>query len=129
MRTFVAVVFGALVAVAGWTDGAEAQNVEAFLAGTSKDCRGCNLANAKLKRRNLAGADLSGANLAGASFHRSNLRGANFQNAFTYNANFENTDLSGVKNLVQEQIDIACGDDTTVLPQGLKKPQRWDCED
>ena len=67
----------AVVALAATTVGASeragAQSVEAFLAGTSKDCPSCNLAGAKLKRRNLAGADLSGANLAGASFHRSSL--------------------------------------------------------
>ena len=94
MRTGVAVAFGALVAVMSvGTGGVRAQTVEAFLAGTSKDCPGCNLAGAKLKRRNLAGADLSGANLAGASFHRSNLRGANFSGADLTDANLNKTDL------------------------------------
>src|SRR5882724_1767007 len=94
MRTYVALAFGALVAVmTGWTGGAMAQNAEAFLAGTSKDCAGCNLAGAKLKRRNLAGADLSGANLVGATFHRSNLRGANFSGADLTDANLNKTEL------------------------------------
>ena len=43
---------------------------EAFLAGTSKDCRGCDLRNAKLKRRDLRGVDLTGADLTGAVLHR-----------------------------------------------------------
>jgi uncharacterized protein YjbI with pentapeptide repeats len=78
---------------------------------------------------NLEGVPFVLANISRTTFAGANLRGADFQNAFTYNANFENTDLSGVKNMVQEQLDIACGDDTTVLPQGLKRPERWDCEE
>ena len=42
---------------------------------------------------------------------------------------FQDADLSGVKNLVQDQLDIACGNDATVLPPGLKKPSRWNCEE
>jgi Pentapeptide repeats (8 copies) len=94
MRTSMAVTFVALMAgLAGWNSGAGAQSVEAFLAGTTKDCPGCNLAGAKLKRRNLADADLSGANLAGASFHRSSVRGANLSGADLTDANLNKTDL------------------------------------
>ena len=93
MRTSVAVVFGVLLALTGWGGRAEAQNAEAFLAGTSKDCPGCNLAGAMLKRRNLTGADLSGANLTGATFHRSNLRAANFSGADRTDANLNQTEL------------------------------------
>src|ERR1700747_75581 len=56
---------------------AQTPGTAAFLAGKTKDCPGCNLAGASMKRRNLAGANLAGANLNGASFHRAVLRGAN----------------------------------------------------
>ena len=65
----------------------------AFLAGQTKDCPGCNLAGASMKRRNLAGANLAGANLNGASFHRAVLRGANFSGADLTMANLNKTDL------------------------------------
>ena len=66
---------------------AKAQDAAAFLAGTAKDCPGCNLAGASLKRRNFTGANLAGANLAGASFHRSVLRGADLSGADLTGAN------------------------------------------
>ena len=32
------------------------------------------------------------------------------------------------ERLVQWQVDMACGDDKTVLPAGLKKPAVWPCK-
>ena len=62
--------------------GAVAQaDVAAFLAGETKNCPGCSLPGANLKRRDLTGANLAGANLRGASFHRAVLRGANLSGA------------------------------------------------
>jgi uncharacterized protein YjbI with pentapeptide repeats len=92
------------------------------------------MTKADVGRGSFHGANLEGvpfvlANVSRTTFASANLRGADFRNAFTYNANFENTDLSGVTNLAQEQLDVACGNDTTVLPQGLKRPARWACED
>ena len=45
---------------------AAAQDRDAFLAGHTINCHGCDLGGAKLDRRDLTGADLSGANLRGA---------------------------------------------------------------
>src|ERR1700745_3268441 len=52
-----------------------------LLAARTKDCRGCNLSGANLKRFALTGADLVGANLAGANLHRAKLSGANLAGA------------------------------------------------
>ena len=52
---------------------AASPTVDAFLSGASKDCPGCNLHGAKLKRRDLSGADLSGADLSEAILHRAKL--------------------------------------------------------
>src|ERR1700741_997258 len=46
---------------------------DAFLAGTTKDCPGCDLRQARLKRRDLSNANLTGANLSGAVLHRAKL--------------------------------------------------------
>jgi len=62
-----------------------------------------NLTNASLSSARLINADLSGAILLGA-----NLSGA---------------DLSRARNLTQTQLDAACGDANTKLPEGLKPPK------
>ena len=53
-----------------------ADKVDDLIAGTIKECRGCDLQGANFKKADLAGVDLAGANLTDATFHRANLRGA-----------------------------------------------------
>src|SRR5262245_50597623 len=93
MRALAAVAIFGLVVAGVAAEPAQAQDAEAFLTGKAKDCPGCDLANAQLKRRNLAGANLAGANLAGASFHRAVLRGANLAGANLTDANLNKADL------------------------------------
>ena len=69
----------------------------------------------KLERADLRGLDLSKASLAGAALARADLEGANLEGAR----------LPGVRNLTQEQLDVANGDDQTVLPAGLTRPAHW----
>jgi len=38
-------------------------------------------------------------------------------------------DLTDVSGLTQEQLDLACGDQTTRLPPGLDVPSGWPCLD
>jgi uncharacterized protein YjbI with pentapeptide repeats len=102
MRRFAAIAVFCLTVAGSPVHGARAQDAEAFLAGKTKDCPGCNLAGAQLKRRNLGGANLSGANLAGASFHRAVLRGANLSGADLTEANLNKTDL------LQANLSRAC---------------------
>jgi uncharacterized protein YjbI with pentapeptide repeats len=52
----------------------------------------------------VSGVDFSLANLSGVDFSLANLSGAN---------------LTGSKNLTQEQLDKACGNADTKLPEGL----------
>ena len=94
MRTNLALMIISLAAaMIGAGRQSAAQDAAAFLAGHTKDCPGCDLAGAQLKRRNLAGANLAGANLAGASLHRAVLRGANLSDADLTDANLNKTDL------------------------------------
>jgi uncharacterized protein YjbI with pentapeptide repeats len=57
----------------------------------------------------LTGINLHGANLKGALLAKTNLNGADLRGA----------NLSGAKNLTQMQLDQACGDAHTKLPEGL----------
>jgi hypothetical protein len=104
----------------------------ANLEGTSlsnADLRGVNLFTANLRDANLVGADLSGAdllvaNLSSAHLLHANLEGANLTGANLSDARLERADLSGadlreVRNLTQTQLDEACGNASTKLPEGL----------
>jgi uncharacterized protein YjbI with pentapeptide repeats len=93
------------------------------------DLTGINLHDANLKgallaKTNLSNADLSGAYLTGTSLSGANLTGANLSNAdlsgaYLTGANLTGADLRGAKNLTQMQLDQACGDAHTKLPEGL----------
>jgi uncharacterized protein YjbI with pentapeptide repeats len=90
---------------------------------------GANLTGANLSRTNLRSADLSGANLRGASLIGTNLSvaypigadltGANLRGADLTGANLSRTNLRGAKNLIQTQLNEACGNNETELPEGL----------
>ena len=65
-----------------------------FLNGETKNCPGCDLQDADLRRRDLSGANLEGANLEGAILHRANLRNANLYGANLSGANLNRADLT-----------------------------------
>ena len=69
-----------------------------------------NFSNASFR-----GTDLSAANLAGAKMDGADLTGAK-----TSITSFLGTDLTKTKGLTQAQLDIACSDEKTKLPAGLK---------
>src|SRR5262245_30248262 len=64
-----------------------------FLTGHVRDCPGCDLAGANLKRFDLTQAHLPGANLAHANLHRALLAGANLAGANLTGANLNKSDL------------------------------------
>ncbi|WP_018147010.1 pentapeptide repeat-containing protein [Henriciella marina] len=87
---------------------------------------------------NLSGANLSVANLFGVRFNASNFSNANFENAtlvggYFGSSNFSGANLSGAnlsgadlhlaRGLTQGQLDRACGDRATRLPDGLRVPR------
>ncbi|MGF1593892.1 MAG: pentapeptide repeat-containing protein [Kiloniellaceae bacterium] len=99
---------------------------------TGADFTGAVMEKAELGRAILAGsrldgADLSRAEVARAVFAGASLVGTDMTGAYTYLARFEATDLSRVKGLTQRQLDDACGDTGTVLPEGLTAPASWPC--
>jgi uncharacterized protein YjbI with pentapeptide repeats len=85
-----------------------------------------------LRAQYYAGADLRGANLGdadlrGADLRGGNLRGANFRDANLTDAQLSAADLrggdipspAGLGEVTQEQLDVACGNDDTMLDSGL----------
>src|SRR5712672_2409020 len=78
------------------------------------DLNGAYLSSANLSGANLSGANLRGADLTGANLRSANLRGANLSVAYLIRA-----DLTGAKNLIQTQLNEACGNNETELPEGL----------
>jgi hypothetical protein len=88
-----------------------------------------NLHHANLSFADLPFAHLTGANLGGANLHHANLSridltgadltGANLSRADLYRADLTGADLGDAENLTQEQLDSACGNADTKLPEGL----------
>ena len=96
-----------------WLTGAQLQG--AVLAGAQ--LQGAALWGAQLQKANLGEAQLQGAILAGTQ-----LQGAYLGEANLRGAQLREADLTGVKNLTQDQINQACIDDKTTLPEGLTRP-------
>ncbi len=92
-------------------------------------CAGCNLSAARLSDAALRGVDLTGADLRGADLTGARLT-AFMPRVLLAGAKLDGADLSGaflpgVEGLSQDQLDQACGDDGTTLPEGLEiKPCR-----
>src|SRR5215204_5208200 len=76
-----------------------------------------NLKEAALKETDLHGAGLEEANLEGANLEGANLEGANLEGA-----RLEGANLEGAKALNELQIGMAFGDETTTLPEDLRRP-------
>ena len=88
---------------------------------------GANLKSASLYNADLSASWLGNTNFKGASLWNANLTEARLSGANLDGANLDGTilngaDLSGAKNLTQEQLNQACGDEKTKLPEGLTIP-------
>lgn len=99
---------------------------------------GANFTGAALNKAKLQGANLSGTNFTQAdlseakldhamlhlaTFRKTDLHGASFRHAMLYKANLQGIDLTDVEGLTQSQINMACMDENTKLPQGLSRPE------
>ena len=83
---------------------------------------GANLEGAWLRGASLQGADLRSAKLRESRLHGADLRGANLDGAKLEWAILTGANLMGVVGLTQDQLDQACGDDKTQLPDNLFIP-------
>jgi len=92
--------------------------------------RGANLSGATLEDADLLGAYLSGANLRGVNLDKADLRSAHLEDADLkkadlWEADLSNAKLQGTKNLTQNQIEQAVGNEWTELPDSLQLPEAW----
>lgn len=78
-----------------------------------------NLSNADLSKAFLQGTNLSGAYLIEANLSGVFLQGSNLLGAYLSDADLSAANLSSSRNLSQIQLDKACGNDKTRLPEGL----------
>ena len=102
--------------------------------------KNANLANANFEKSELGRVDFSGAIISGVDFSFANLSRADlrtakfdgaidFSSAYLYLTRVEGVDLSQMVGLEQWQVDMACGDDKTKLPQGISPGGNWPCTD
>ena len=76
----------------------------------------------------LGGNDFSFANVSRADFRKAIWSGpVKFGGAYFFQTLIAGVDLSKTTGLAQWQIDMACGDEKTVLPSGLQTPEAWPC--
>jgi uncharacterized protein YjbI with pentapeptide repeats len=100
---------------------------------TAAELQNARLGKTKLHGANLEWANLQGTHLISAELQQANLHGARLQGAVLAHAQLQGAVLEGAQlqgallqlaeNLTQEQIDTACVDDATSLPEGRQKPQ------
>lgn len=134
---------------------ADFSRIQAYRSGFSNvNAVGATFASAELERANFTGAKLTGADfekaelgravfdkaeLTGTKFTLANLSRADlseahfkgpivFDRAFMFLTRIEGLDLSEAVGLQQAQIELACGDDKTKLPNGLTTPKDWPCD-
>lgn len=115
----------------------EANLIDAYLVAGKLD--GARLMRAeldgvKLVTANLEGADLSDASLVDARLGFSNFAGARLFGADLRNADFigaelRGADLRNAKDLTREQLDSACGDADTKLPEYLGNYEMKRCQE
>lgn len=91
------------------------------------DLRGAILARAELQyteflKADLRGAVLNGANMRGANLTKADLRKAQLVDVDLAGADLRETDLREIIDLTQDQLNVACVNGKTRLPDGLERP-------
>jgi len=80
---------------------------------------GADLSDADLSRADLSDANLNDAKLIGADLSDADLGGATLDRAQLGNADLTGANLSDATDLTQTQLDVACGNANTKLPESL----------
>jgi uncharacterized protein YjbI with pentapeptide repeats len=92
------------------------------------------MSRAEMGRADFTGAELNNVsfeftNLARATFKGSKLVKIDFSGTHTYLTHFEDANLKYVTQITQVQLEIACGNEATQLPERLSRPASWPCEE
>ncbi|MDI2035338.1 pentapeptide repeat-containing protein [Paenarthrobacter nitroguajacolicus] len=86
---------------------------------------GADLMGADLANRSLCGADLRGSWMIGANLAGSDLAAVDLLGADLRGAKLDGADLSTCLYLTQPQVNAADGDEQTLLPPQLSRPDHW----
>jgi hypothetical protein len=106
-----------------WLVGINMRRASASFANLpGADLERTDLQGADLERAKLPGANLTGANLQGAKLWVAKLPGANLTGANLQGADLRTANLEGAKGVTQDQVNTACVDEHTQLPEGLTRP-------
>lgn len=88
------------------------------------DCSGLNLRGARLQN-----ADMRGAKMRGADVRKADMRGVIVRTVESTDSNGKikkwAVNLSHVRGMTQSQLDSMIGDQQTIIPDGLKRPEAW----
>lgn len=116
-------------------DGADFSKAEISRSNFAKSSlKNTQMSKGDFSRGNFTNADLSNADLSFSNISRANFENVTFseifnlEGAYTYRTVFSGLDLSKSKQLEQWQLNLACGNDKTILPEGLTKPDSWPCK-
>ena len=94
-----------------------------------------NLSKGQFSRVIFSGASLNKVNFDFTSLARSDLRGVKFdgtvsmKGTFLFRTHLEGVDLNKISGLENWQLELACGDDATIVPSGLTRPTMWPCSE
>lgn len=122
--------FSAIKANEASFESAELQRSDFQKASLKK----ANFTKADLGRSDFGDADIGGSRFSLSNLARADFRGAkfsgpvDFDRAFFFLTRIEGADLTAATGLSQWQLDMACGNDSTVLPSGLSRPKSWPCK-
>lgn len=101
---------------------------------SNSNLENANMSKGDFSRVNFFNSNMKSANLSFSNISRSNLIGISFdekfslKGAYMFLTKIEDLDLSNLKDIKQWQINMACGNGKTKLPDGLVAPNSWPCE-
>lgn len=79
-----------------------------------------DFSNAVLAQADATGSRFENANFSGADLRETKFDGAMLGGARFDDANISGADMSDAEGLTQGQLNLACGDEETLLPEGLR---------
>ena len=95
----------------------------------NSNLRGMILRSALLSGANLSRSDFRGADLGAANLSESDLSKGKFANANLQDADLTGADFRSSEGLTQHQLELACGDERTRVPESLTVRLCWGAEE
>ncbi len=92
-----------------------------------------DMSKGEFSRVNFSNAQIGNINFDSSNLARSDFRGTeisdslSMKGAFLFRTRFEGVDLSRINGLETWQLEMSCGNASTVLPEGMERPPNWPC--